>query len=45
MNATRGNGAWSFWAEVVRNLFGFFRVVRDDNPRGRDWLRNILQAA
>ena len=22
-----------------------FRVVRDDNPRGRDWLRNILQAA
>lgn len=22
-----------------------FRVVRDDNPRGRDWLRNTLQAA
>ena len=22
-----------------------FRVVRDDNPRGRDWLRQVLQAA
>ena len=37
MNARRDQGTWSFWADVVRNLFGFFRVVRDEfrTRRGR----------
>ena len=37
MNTPRAQHAWSFWAEVVRNLFGFFRVVRDEfrTRRGR----------
>ena len=30
MNARRDAGTWNFWADVVRNLFGFFRVVRDE---------------
>ena len=37
MSADRGVAGWSLWAEVVRNLFGFFRVVRDEfqTRRGR----------
>src|SRR5690606_29121829 len=37
VNARRDEGTWSFWADVVRNLFGFFRVVRDEfrTRRGR----------
>ena len=37
VNARRDQGTWSFWADVVRNLFGFFRVVRDEfrTRRGR----------
>lgn len=37
MSADRGVTGWSLWAEVVRNLFGFFRGVRDEfkTRRGR----------
>lgn len=35
--SARRDASWSFWADVVRNLFGFFRVVRDEfrTRRGR----------
>ena len=37
MSARGDQATWSFWADVVRNLFGFFRVVRDEfrTRRGR----------
>lgn len=35
--ASPGNGTWSFWAEFVRNLFGWFRAVGTEfrTRRGR----------
>ena len=38
MNAARrGAGVWDFWFDVVRNLFGWFRVIGDEfrTRRGR----------
>ena len=33
----RGNGQWSFWADVVRKMFGWFRAVGNEfrTQRGR----------
>lgn len=37
MSQVRDGGGWQLFADVVRNLFGFFRVVRDEfrTNRGR----------
>lgn len=37
VSAPRGNPLWSFWADVVGNLFGWFRAVGDEfrTRRGR----------
>ena len=37
MPARHGNGTWSFWNDVVRNLFGWFRAVGKEfrTRRGR----------
>lgn len=37
MSQAHKGGAWRLWADVVRNLFGWFRVVRDEfrTHRGR----------
>lgn len=37
MNTRRSEGVWSFWFDVVRNLFGWFRAVGDEfrTRRGR----------